>query len=115
MFLESAAPESCAFQHTSGARHLRPAQLQIVAHVDERGRHDARQQQEATALKIEKAMKLAEMEEPPPKMPSDKDMADPRKMQEYMLQMGEYSARQQLKLSAMEQEVRENLTSPCIP
>ena len=31
-------------------------------------------------------------------------------MQEYMLQMGEYSARQQLKLAAMESEVRENQT-----
>eukprot|EP00908_Phaeocystis_cordata_P008984 Transcript_1970.p2 GENE.Transcript_1970~~Transcript_1970.p2 ORF type:complete len:380 (-),score=161.42 Transcript_1970:779-1918(-) len=71
---------------------------------------DLEERQAVTALKIEKAMKLAEMEEPPPKMPSDKDMADPRKMQEYMLQMGEYSARQQLKLSAMESEVRENQT-----
>ena len=34
-------------------------------------------------------------------------MKDPKKMQEYMLQMGEYSARQQLKLASMESEVRD--------
>ena len=66
------------------------------------------ERQAVTALKIEKAMKIAESEEPPPKMPTDAEMADPKKMQEYMLQMGEYSARQQLKLAAMEAEVREN-------
>jgi len=66
------------------------------------------QRQEVTAFTIEKAMRTAEREEPPPKMPSDKDMKNPKKMQEYMLQMGEYSARQQLKLSSLEDEVREN-------
>ena len=118
---------------------------------------DLEERQNFTALKIEKAMKIAEMEEPPPKMPTDREMADPKKMQvsrllllrvaararalprpgphaadagdcglaltlaptlaptltlfqAYMLQMGEYSARQQLKLSAMESEVRENQT-----
>ena len=30
-------------------------------------------------------------------MPSEADMKDPKKMQEYMLQMGEYSARQQVR------------------
>mgnify|MGYP001299498065 CR=1 FL=1 len=40
-------------------------------------------------------------DEPPPKMPSERDMKNPAKMQEYMLQMGEYSARQQLKLQSM--------------
>lgn len=69
---------------------------------------DLEERQNFTAVKIEKAMKIAEMEEPPPKMPTDREMADPKKMQAYMLQMGEYSARQQLKLSAMESEVREN-------
>jgi len=65
-------------------------------------------QQTTTALKIEAAIKQAEKDEPPPKMPSEADMKDPKKMQEYMLQMGEYSARQQLKLASMEAEVREN-------
>lgn len=64
--------------------------------------------QDMTALKIEKAMKVAEAEEPPPRMPTEKEMRNPTKMQEYMLQMGEYSARQQLKLASIESEVREN-------
>jgi len=79
----------------------------LIEGLEEREKELA-DRQAATGLKIEKAMKLAEMEEPPPNMPSDKDMQDPKKMQEYMLQMGEYSARQQLKLAAMEDEVREN-------
>eukprot|EP00965_Chrysotila_dentata_P168593 5567878-Pleurochrysis_carterae.AAC.1 len=40
-------------------------------------------------------------------MPSEKDMCNPAKMQEYMLQMGEYSARQQLKLASIETEARD--------
>jgi len=35
-------------------------------------------------------MKLAEMEEPPPKMPTDREMADPKKMQARMRQMGDH-------------------------
>lgn len=65
----------------------------LIEGLEEREK-ELEERQAVTALKIEKAMKLAEMDEPPPKMPSDKDMADPKKMQEYMLQMGEYSARQ---------------------
>ena len=42
---------------------------------------DLEERQTATALKIEKAMKIAEMEEPPPRMPTDRDMADPKRMQ----------------------------------
>ena len=42
---------------------------------------DLEERQNFTALKIEKAMKIAEMEEPPPKMPTDREMADPKKMQ----------------------------------
>ena len=43
--------------------------------------------QELTALSIEKAMAQDLKDEPPPKMPSEKDMKDPQKMQEYMLQV----------------------------
>ena len=63
---------------------------------------ELQEKQQVTALKIEMAMKAAERDEPPPRMPSEKEMKNPAKMQEYMLQMGEYSARQQLKLAAME-------------
>ena len=42
--------------------------------------------QTLTGLKIEAAIKQAEKDEPPPKRPSERDMADPKKMQEYMLQ-----------------------------
>jgi len=66
------------------------------------------EQQAATSLKIEEAMKQQERDEPPPNMPSAKDMKDPAKMQEYMLQMGEYSARQQLKLQNLGPEVAAN-------
>ena len=66
------------------------------------------QMQETTAQTIEQAMRTAEQEEPPPPMPSETDMKNPKKMQEYMLMMGEYSARQQLKLTSLETEVREN-------
>jgi hypothetical protein len=79
----------------------------LLEELSERER-DLAKQQAATGLKIETAMKLAEQEEPPPSMPSEKDMKDPKKMQEYMLQMGEYSARQQLKLSAIEDDVKAN-------
>ena len=108
----------------------------LLEELSERER-DLAKQQAATGLKIETAMKLAEQEEPP-SMPSEKDMKDPKKMQEYMLQvqarvaaqssgaqhsaqpsltralppscaqMGEYSARQQLKLSAIEDDVKAN-------
>lgn len=61
---------------------------------------------DVTALKIETALRLASQEGAPPPMPSDADMRDPQKMQEYMLRMGEYSARQQIQLQGMEAEVR---------
>ena len=64
--------------------------------------------QDASALAIEAAMKKDLKDEPPPKMPSERDMKDPQKMQEYMLQMGEYSARQQLKLQSMHNDVASN-------
>merc|ERR1719473_2591745 len=79
----------------------------LIEGIEEKER-ELKDQQTTTALKIEAAIKQAEKDEPPPKMPSEQDMKDPKKMQEYMLQMGEYSARQQLKLASMEQEVREN-------
>ncbi|KAL1514997.1 hypothetical protein AB1Y20_004068 [Prymnesium parvum] len=79
----------------------------IIEGIEEKER-DLKQLQNATAQKIEAAIRQAEKDEPPPKMPTEADMKDPRKMQEYMLQMGEYSARQQLKLASMEAEVREN-------
>lgn len=79
----------------------------LIEGIEEKER-DLKDVQTSTALKIEAAIKQAEKEEPPPKRPSEADMKDPRKMQEYMLQMGEYSARQQLKLASMENEVREN-------
>ena len=53
-------------------------------------------------------MKQQERDEPPPSMPSANDMKNPAKMQEYMLQMGEYSARQQLKLQNLGPEVAAN-------
>ena len=58
----------------------------LLEELSERER-DLAKQQAATGLKIETAMKLAEQEEPPPSMPSEKDMKDPKKMQEYMLQV----------------------------
>jgi hypothetical protein len=66
------------------------------------------EQQAATSIKIEQAMKEQEKAEPPPNMPSARDMKDPQKMQEYMLSMGEYSARQQLKLQNLGPEVAAN-------
>jgi len=63
--------------------------------------------QEETALAIEKAIAPSGGEKPP-NQPSDKDMKDPKKMQEYMLQMGEYSARQQLKLYQVDEVVQAN-------
>ena len=66
------------------------------------------QKQAEVSLEIEKAMKQHEKEEPPPRAPSSWDMKDPKKMQEYMLQMGEYSARQQLKLQGLQAEVEAN-------
>jgi len=81
----------------------------LIEGIEEKER-ELKEQQTLTALKIEAAIKQAERDEPPPKMPSDKDMNDPKKMQEYMLQMGEYSARQQLKLANMESEVKDNQT-----
>ena len=66
------------------------------------------QKQQEVSLEIEKAMKQHEKEEPPPRAPSSWDMKDPAKMQEYMLQMGEYSARQQLKLASLQAEVEAN-------
>jgi len=64
--------------------------------------------QDGYALQIEKAMMADLKDEPPPKMPSERDMKDPAKMQEYMLQMGEYSARQQLKMQSMQSDVVAN-------
>jgi hypothetical protein len=66
------------------------------------------QRQNQTALAIEKAIMQQEKEEPPPTKPSEADMKNPAKMQEYMLQMGEYSARQQLKLQQLKPEVEAN-------
>ena len=66
------------------------------------------QKQQEVSLEIEKAMKQHEKEEPPPRAPSSWDMKDPKKMQEYMLAMGEYSARQQLKLAGLQAEVEAN-------
>jgi hypothetical protein len=79
----------------------------LIEGIEEKER-ELKDQQTTTALKIEAAIRQAEKDEPPPKMPSEQDMKDPKKMQEYMLQMGEYSARQQLKLASMESEVRDN-------
>mmetsp|Transcript_68630 Transcript_68630/g.153140 ORF Transcript_68630/g.153140 Transcript_68630/m.153140 type:complete len:507 (-) Transcript_68630:883-2403(-) len=79
----------------------------LIEGIEEKER-ELKDKQTTTALKIEAAIKQAEKDEPPPKMPSELDMKDPRKMQEYMLQMGEYSARQQLKLANMESEVKDN-------
>jgi len=69
---------------------------------------ELKDKQEMTALAIEQAMKQQEKDEPPPQMPSERDMKNPAKMQEYMLQMGEYSARQQLKLQQLKPEVEAN-------
>merc|ERR1740138_1670722 len=74
----------------------------------ERKEMELKVKQEETALQIEKAMAQDLKDEPPPKMPSERDMKNPQKMQEYMLQMGEYSARQQLKLQSMSGDVANN-------
>ena len=66
------------------------------------------EQQAASSLKIEAAMREQERQEPPPQQPSSRDMQDPQKMQEYMLAMGEYSARQQLKLQEVAPEMQAN-------
>lgn len=66
------------------------------------------QKQQEVSLEIEKAMKQHERDEPPPRAPSSWDMKDPAKMQDYMLAMGEYSARQQLKLAGLQAEVEAN-------
>ena len=55
----------------------------------EKKEEELKAKQEATALQIEKVMAQDLKEEPPPKMPSEKDMKDPAKMQEYMLQVGQ--------------------------
>jgi hypothetical protein len=69
---------------------------------------ELKERQDQTALAIEEAMKKQERDEPPPQKPSERDMKNPEKMQEYMLQMGEYSARQQLKLQSLAPEVQAN-------
>jgi len=74
----------------------------------ERREEELKVKQDASAAQIERAMQQDMMDEPPPKMPSEKDMKNPAKMQEYMLQMGEYSARQQLKLQTMNPDVAAN-------
>merc|ERR1719271_996582 len=74
----------------------------------EKMEEELKAKQDATALQIEKAMAQDLRDEPPPKMPSERDMKNPAKMQEYMLQMGEYSARQQLKLQQLKPEVEAN-------
>lgn len=63
--------------------------------------------QDETAVTIEEAMQSSANEQPP-KQPSDRDMRDPKKMQEYMLAMGEFSARQQLKLFQVDEVVQAN-------
>lgn len=79
----------------------------------EKKEEELKLRQDVTASQIEKAMAQDLKDEPPPKMPSERDMKNPQKMQEYMLQMGEYSARQQLKLQAMSQDVNsiQNVTA----
>jgi len=74
----------------------------------ERREEELKAKQDASAAQIERAMQQDMADEPPPKMPSEKDMKNPQKMQEYMLQMGEYSARQQLKLQTMNPDVAAN-------
>lgn len=79
----------------------------LIEGIEERER-ELKDQQATTGLQIEAALKAAGKDEPPPKMPSEKDMQDPKKMQEYMLQMGEYSARQQLNLASLNDVVAKN-------
>lgn len=59
--------------------------------------------QDATGLAIEQALQAQQGGERMPAQPSDRDMKDPKKMHAYMQQMGEYSARQQLKLYQVEE------------
>lgn len=53
----------------------------------EKKEEELKAKQDATALQIEKAMAQDLKDEPPPKMPSERDMKNPAKMQEYMLQV----------------------------
>ena len=53
----------------------------------EKKEEELKQRQDASALQIEKAMAQDLKDEPPPKMPSERDMKNPQKMQEYMLQV----------------------------
>ena len=69
---------------------------------------ELKKQQDQTAADIQKGMASQGRSEAPPRQPSDRDMKDPTKMQEYMLQMGEYSARQQLNLAKVEGDVAKN-------
>jgi len=78
----------------------------LIEEIEQR-EDEVKVKQEQTAAALETAMKSKGDEAPPP-MPSDKDMADPKKMQDYMLEMGVYSARQQLRLQSMEGTVASN-------
>merc|ERR1711988_1185550 len=79
----------------------------LIEDIEEREK-EIKIRQEETAAAIEAAMTQGQKEEPPPRKPSDRDMKDPKKMQEYMLQMGEYSARQQIKLHQIDETVQAN-------
>lgn len=81
--------------------------MEINSLIDELEQREAElaEKQEATAKQIEDKLMAGEKEEPPPKAPNEHEAKDTKKMQEYMLQMGEYSARQQLKIQSMQAEV----------
>lgn len=64
-----------------------------------------------TASKIEHALMLSSVEQAPPPMPSDAEMRNSKKMEQYMLQMGEYAAWQQIRLQDLQDEVRLQPTS----
>ena len=59
----------------------------------EKKEEELKVRQDATALQIERAMAQDLKDEPPPRMPSERDMKNPQKMQEYMLQVSHTSSR----------------------
>jgi len=62
------------------------------------------QRQEETAAELERLMRACE----PPPMPTDAEMLDQDKVAEYMMQMGAYSAKQQMQLEDHGALVEEN-------
>jgi hypothetical protein len=73
--------------------------------------HELKAAADEVARKIEHALMLSYVDQASPPMPSEADMRDLLRMQPFMLHIGEYAARQQIRLQDMEDEVRVQPTS----